>query len=103
MKIIITESQLNNVIDKFITRRFEPHQEVLRFFHDDSSYWTKNNKIIAQFLKKHKWFFVAPEIWDQIEKMFSLQHDEVQDVIKQWLEKKYNLGEYKPLKKMASF
>ena len=95
MKYIITESQYNNTIDKFITYIFEPHEEIRIKKYPDSIFWVKEGEVIAEILQS-KYFYVSYQIWRSISVMFSLENDETQQVIKEWLEEHYKLGELTP-------
>ena len=95
MKYIITESQYNNTIDKFITYIFEPHEEIRTKKFPDSIFWVKDGAVIAEILQS-KYFYVSYQIWRSISVMFSLENDETQQVIKDWLEEHYKLGGLKP-------
>jgi hypothetical protein len=94
MKYIITESQYNNTIDKFITYLLEPHEEIKKF--PDSIFWVKDGEVIAEILKS-KYFYVSHQIWRSISVMFSLNSPETLQVIKDWLEEHYKLGGLTPL------
>jgi hypothetical protein len=94
MKYIITESQYNNTIDKFITYIFEPHEEIKKF--PDSIFWVKDGEVIAEIIKS-KYFYVSHQIWRSISVMFSLNSTETPQVIKDWLEEHYKLGGLTPL------
>jgi hypothetical protein len=96
MKYIITESQYNNTIDKFITYIFEPHEEIRTKKFPDSIFWVKDGAVIAEILQS-KYFYVSYQIWRSISVMFSLENDETQQVIKEWLEEHYKLGGLTPL------
>ena len=99
MKYIITESQYGNTIDKFITYQFEPHEEKRTKKHSESIFWVKDGEVIAE-IEKSKYYFhiwVSPQIWTNIMSMFSLDHTETQQVIKDWSEEHYKLGELTPL------
>jgi hypothetical protein len=91
MKYIITESQYNKTIDKFITYQFEPHEVRQSPKHPNSIFWVKDGEVIAELLHMN-YFFVAREIWNTISPMFSLEFDETQKVIKDWLDEHYKLG-----------
>ena len=95
MKYIITESQYNNSIDKFITYLFEPHEEKRTKKIPNSIFWVKEGAVISE-IKNSEYFFVSPQIWNNITLMFSLEYDETQQVIKDWLEEHYKLGGLKP-------
>jgi hypothetical protein len=107
MKYLITESQYNNLVDKYknlskidryITSKFEPHEEIRKKqtsgFPDEIT-WVNDGKIIVKMgLSEMLW--VDWTIWRAIEKMFSLEKKEVREVIKQWMEKHYDLTEITP-------
>ena len=90
MKYIITENQYNNTIDKFITYIFEPHEEKRTKKYPESIFWIKDGVVIAE-IQNSEYFFVNYKIWDNITLMFSLEYDETQQVIKDWLEEHYKL------------
>ena len=95
MKYVIKESQYGNIIDKFITHQFEPHKEKRTA---ESIFWLKDGEIIAQ-IENPDYFWINPQIWTNIMSMFSLKHTETRQVIKDWLEEHYKLGELKPFTK----
>jgi hypothetical protein len=96
MKYIITESQYNKSIDKFITYIFEPHEEKRTRKFPDSIFWVKDGEVIAE-IEKPKYFYVNYKIWDNISSMLSLEYSETQQVIKDWLEEHYKLGGLTPV------
>jgi hypothetical protein len=96
MKYIITESQYNKTIDKFITYQLEPHEVKKSPKYPDSIFWVKNGEVIAEINKNSGYFFVERQIWKTISSMFSLELDETQQVIKDWLEEHYKLGGLTP-------
>ena len=98
MKYTITESQYGNIIDKFITHQFEPHKEKRTREYPNSIFWLKDGEIIAQ-IENPDYFWINPQIWTNIMSMFSLKHTETRQVIKDWLEEHYKLGELKPFTK----
>jgi hypothetical protein len=95
MKYVITESQLNKTIDNFITYQFEPHIEKTSKKYSDSIFWIKDREIIVN-LQKSGYFWVKVDIWEAISLTFSLDYDETQEVIRQWLKEHYNLGSLRP-------
>jgi hypothetical protein len=96
MKYIITESQYNNTIDKFITFSFEPHEEKRIEEYPDSIFWVKDGEVVAE-VKESVFFWVSHQIWRNISLMFSLKHTETRQVIKEWLGEHYKLGSLSPL------
>ena len=100
MKYLIKESQYNNAIDKFISHQFEPHKEKRTKKYPESIFWVKDGEVIAE-IKKSEYFWVLPQIWTNIMSMFSLEYDETHQVIKNWLEEHYGLGELTPVNNIA--
>ena len=96
MKYLIKESQYNNAIDKFITHLLEPHEEKRTKRYPESVFWVKDGEVIVE-IEKSKYFWVSPKIWRIIMSMFSLEDTETQQVIKDWSEEHYKLGELTPL------
>ena len=95
MKYIITESQYNKSMDRFITYQFEPHEKKTFKNEPKSIYWLKDGEVVAE-IENSKKFWVRFDIWNIISKMFSLEHTETQSVINEWLEKHYELGRLIP-------
>jgi hypothetical protein len=91
MKYIIKESQYNNAIDKYITYLLEPHEEKKTKKYPGAIFWVKDGEVITE-IKNSKYFWVSPQIWNNITLMFSLKLTETQQVIKDWLEEHYKLG-----------
>jgi uncharacterized membrane protein len=96
MKYIITESQYNNTIDKFITYMFEPHEEKRTKKYPKSVFWVKDGAVIAEIIQS-KYFYVNYKIWKNITNILSLEYSETQQVITDWLEEHYKLGGLTPL------
>jgi hypothetical protein len=95
MKIIITEQQYNKAIDKYLTYVFEPHEEITYDDEPDSIFWVKDGDIIAE-IENLEYFWIRENIWEKIYFLFSLKGEDIQQVIKQWLEKYYGLGGLTP-------
>ena len=94
MKYIITESQYNNIIDEFITYQFEPYEEVYAESNPDLINWISDGKIIT--LIAQTIFWVRADIWDSISGMFSLDYEETEDAIREWLKKHHDLYRLTP-------
>jgi uncharacterized membrane protein len=101
MKYLITESQYNNSIDKFITYIFEPHEEKRTKKYPDSIFWIKDGEVIVE-IKNSEYFYVNYKIWRSISSMLSLEYYETQQVIKDWLEEHYKLGDLTPFNRKKS-
>lgn len=91
MKYLITESQYNKAIDRFITYQFEPHKEFTMKNDVGSIFWIKDGEAVAEITSSGR-FWVRFDIWNFISNMFSLENSEVESVIRKWLEEHYKLG-----------
>ena len=85
----------NRAIDQFISYCFEPHEVKTNKDYPNSIFWVKDGKIIVE-IEKQQYFWLHYQIWADISKMFELDYDETQSVIKLWLEQHHNLGELTP-------
>jgi len=92
---IITESQYNKSIDKFITYQFEPHEEKKNERLPKSLFWVKDGEAIAE-IDDLNYFWIKYSIFKNILSMFSLEKEETIIVMKRWLEKHYGLGHLTP-------
>ena len=96
MKYIITESQYNKTIDKFITYQFEPHEVKKSPKYPDSIFWVKDGEVIVKINERTDDFWVDYQILDTISSMFSMEYNETLSVMKDWLEEHYKLGGLTP-------
>jgi hypothetical protein len=97
MKIIITETQYNKAIDRFLTSQLKPDEVIERLSYN-KIFWIKDGKIVAELgTQKYDNFFISKKVWELTSSIFSLTYDETKDVIQIWLEKHYNLGELTPM------
>ena len=96
MKYIITESQYSDMIDKFITYQFEPHEVKKSPKYPNSIFWIKDGEVIAEIDKNSGYFWIDYQIWDTISSMFSMEYNEIQRVMKDWLEEHNKLGGLTP-------
>jgi hypothetical protein len=99
MKIIITESKLHKVALKWMNQNFNPDQlEVIN--HPDypnSIFYRKNGKVVMEQDKKNEIFwFDYEDIWSFFKSFFGMEHQEIQDVLRYWLDEAFKLGGYTP-------
>jgi hypothetical protein len=95
MKYIITENQYNPLIFEIITHMFEPHEELKSKKHPKSIFWVKNGEVIAK-IQNLEYFLVSNKIWKDIMIEFSFDFDKTQQVLKDWSEEHYGLGDLTP-------
>lgn len=89
MKYIITESQYNKAIDKFISSQFEPHEEKTTSSHPKTIFWVKDGEVIVE-IEDSIYVWVKESLWKIISDMFSLGYDETRQVILIWLKEHYS-------------
>lgn len=100
MKYIISESRLNKIIYKFLTSKFEPHEEKTSKNYPNSIFWVKDDEVVVEIENSKKKngsgpsqkIWVSDYIWDITSDMFSLDYDKTKLVITNWLEEHYYLG-----------
>ena len=68
MKYIITESQYNKAIDKFISSQFNNFEKKKNRKYRDSIFWVKNGEVIAE-IKGSDFFYIKGDLWDLISKL----------------------------------
>jgi hypothetical protein len=98
MKILITENQMKKVQFKYLDYLFEDMYDVesKNYY---SRYWKKDDEVVLG-LKKSGNLWVLETIWDNISNMFSLDYDETQQLIKEWMEQRLKLEGVIPRKSM---
>jgi hypothetical protein len=92
MKYIITESKLERVAVEYLNRFYGDLQEYKTEEYPHCIFFTKNKKVLMQY--EYKGFYLIVDkksIWNDLENMFALNHKQIQNVIKLWVKKTYNL------------
>ena len=100
MKIIITESKLNKVVLKWMCQNFNPDQlEVIE--HPDypnSIFYRKNGKVVMGLNNEYKRFwFHYHDIWSFFKSFFGMKYQEIQEILRYWLEETFKLEGYTPI------
>ena len=73
---------------------FDGMREIESENYPDSIFWEKNGEKIIQLEDGD--LYVRQDIWQDISNMFSLNYDETQRVIKEWVEFNFNLDSVTP-------
>ena len=102
MKILITENQLRKVQFKFLNYLFEDIYEVESKKYPDSRFWKKDGKVVLE-LEKSGRLWVLDSIWNDVEDMLSLNYDETQQLIKDWMEQHLGLEGITPTRSNANY
>jgi hypothetical protein len=92
-------TKLNKVTIKWMNQNFNPDQlEVIK--HPDypnSIFYRKNGKVVMEQDKENEIFwFDYNNIWSFFESFFGMKYQEIQDVLRYWLEEAFKLGGYTP-------
>ena len=90
MKILITENQMRRVQFKYLDYLFENMYEVESKKFKGSRFWKKGDKVILELCKSDR-LWVLDSIWDDISNMLSLDYDETEHLIKDWMEQHLEL------------
>lgn len=92
MKYIITESQLNQAALKYLNSEYGDLKPFQSETYPNFIYYKKNNIDILEYNKKYGTFRVNYDrIWSLFEDYFSMEDEQIQKLIKLWLEEHYNL------------
>jgi hypothetical protein len=97
MKIIITESRLNSVILKWLDNKFGNLTEVVKGNY--TQYVDQDGYVLISYLTNVKEVVLIDyiRIWRLLINIFGMKSEQIQDILKIWLEETYNLKEIMPL------
>ena len=90
MKILITENQLRKVQFKYLDYLFDGMREVKSEKYPDSRFWKKDDNVILELRNSGNLWVIFP-IWEDVSNMFSLDYDETEQLIKDWVEEHLEL------------
>ena len=80
---------------KYLNYLFDGMYEVESEEYPDSRFWKKDDKVVLE-LEESGQLRVLHSIWENISNMFSLEYDETQQLIKDWVEQHLKLGVVEP-------
>ncbi len=91
MKIIITENKLNSVVLKWLDREFGNLTKVSK--DDQIQYVDQDGYPLIKYLIHTKYIVFVDyyRIWRMVGNIFGMGFQQVQDILKIWLEETYNL------------
>lgn len=93
MKVIITESQKNRTIIKWLNSEYgdlTPYETEKH--HPNQIFFMKDEKVLFNYNKKPKTVGISyDKIWSFLEYFFGLEYEEIQDITKEWIEEYYKL------------
>jgi len=80
---------------KYLNYLFEDIYEVKSKNYPNSTFFKKDDKVILE-LEKSGTLWVLYSVWASISDTFSLQYEETQQLIKEWMESQLKSGEVAP-------
>ena len=92
MKIIITENKLERVAINWLNKNYGDLEQFETKKYPNYLFYKKGDKIIFDYNKKNGKVHVDYiEIWSFFESYFDMNHQQIQDLTKVWMEERYNL------------
>ena len=92
MKYIITENKLDKVALTWLNNNFGDLKPIVN---DDKTYYVNEERIPLFYSyrdKQNSYVYISyDEIWSFLESMFDMDYQQIQGVIRDWLEETYNL------------
>jgi hypothetical protein len=89
MKILITETQFDKIIDRYITMIFSPYKVITN---STGSFFLKNGVIVAQ-LSLEDNVFIDFDIWNNIKRFISTLNIDMANIyVRLWISKHLNLN-----------
>jgi hypothetical protein len=98
MKYIITENKLDKVALTWLNNNFGDLTPIVMY---DKTYYVNEDKLALFYYynnKKNDYVYINyEEIWSFLESMFDMNDQQIQRVIRDWLEETYNLKGLTPI------
>jgi hypothetical protein len=92
MKYIITESKLEQVVIKYLNKVYGDLEEYRTDEYPDSLFFIKDKKVYMEQNFENWILYVEYDtIWSDLKNIFSLDYDEIKQIITEWVEDTYNL------------
>jgi len=100
MKYIINKNQLDKAALLWMNKNFSPDQlEIVKSEkYPNSIFFKKNGEVVMEQDKKNKDFlFDYDKIWSFFESFFSMEYEQIEEVLSYWLEETLKLKGYTPI------
>jgi hypothetical protein len=92
MKYIITESQMDRAIIKWLNSEYGDLTPFETEKHPDYIFFMKDGKVIFDYNTKNGNVYISyDKIWSFLESFFGLEYKEIQSLTKEWVEEHYKL------------
>jgi hypothetical protein len=93
MKYIITESQMDRAVLKYLNSEYGDLEPYETDKHPNHIFFMKDGEVIFDYNKKNGVvIFSYDKIWSFLQSFFGLEYEEIQDLTKEWVEEHYKLG-----------
>jgi hypothetical protein len=106
MNVIVDRPQLVRVALLYLNKNFGNLTPKTNSKYPNSVFYVdSDNEVMMEYNKKNDEVYIHYErIWSKIESLFSLEYDDIQSIMKIWLERDYNLRNLKlVIKAIAQF
>ena len=105
MNIIVDRPQLVRVVKLYLTKFFgDLTPKTSSKYPDLVFYVNSDNEIFMQYNKKNEYIWISyNKIWLKLELYFPLKYNDIQLIMKDWLEEHYNLRVATALEKYSSY
>ena len=92
MKYIITESQIDRFVSKWLNSEYGDLTPFETEKHPDYIFFMKDGEVVFDYNKKNEVVHISYEkIWSFLKNFFGLEYEEIQDLTKEWVEEYYKL------------
>jgi hypothetical protein len=97
MNTLVDKPQLVRVVIQYLNMKFgNLTPKTSSEFPDSVFYVDSDNEIMMEYDEKNEFVWVHYDhIWLKIRSLFSLEYDDIQSIMKVWLERDYNLRKIK--------
>jgi hypothetical protein len=98
MNIIIDRPQLVRAVLLYLTKSFgNLTPKEIKKYPDSLFYVNSENEVLMEYDKKTKVIWIDHDnIWSKLERYFYLEYNDIQLIMKDWLEETYKLGGVTP-------
>jgi len=93
MKVIITESQKDRAIIKWLNSEYGDLEQIETEDWPDYIFFMKDGKVIFDYNKENGDVGISKDkIWLFLQNFFGMEYREIQDLTKEWIKEHYKLG-----------
>ena len=93
MKYVITESRLERLAINWLNDNYGDLEPYEIEEEPDYIFYKKGNRVIFEYNKNSGAIYVDyDEIWTIFEAYFTMEYEQIQHIIKMWVEEQYNLS-----------